>query len=68
MPLTIIIIALVLVLLIIAFKSIRIVQQGHKAAVQSFGRYVGELGPGLHFVTPIKIGRASCRERVFRAV
>ena len=53
MPLTIIIIALVLVLLIIAFKSIRIVQQGHKAAVQSFGRYVGELGPGLHFVTPI---------------
>ena len=24
-----------------------------KAAVQSFGRYVGELGPGLHFVTPI---------------
>ncbi len=25
---------------------------GHKAAVQSFGRYVG-VGPGLHFVTPI---------------
>jgi len=53
MPVTILIIAVVLILLIIAFKSIRIVQQGHKAAVQSFGRYVGELGPGLHFVTPI---------------
>ena len=51
MPVTILIIAVVLILLIIAFKSIRIVQQGHKAAVQSFGRYVGELGPGLHFVT-----------------
>ena len=41
MPLTIIIIALVLVLLIIAFKSIRIVQQGHKAAVQSFDVMLG---------------------------
>ena len=45
MPVTILIIILVLILLIIAFKSIRIVRQGYKAAVQSFGRYVGELGP-----------------------
>lgn len=41
------------ILLIILVRSVRVVKQGRLAAVESFGRFVKTLKPGLNFVIPV---------------
>lgn len=43
----------VVIVLIILVRSVRVVKQGRLAAVESFGRFVKTLKPGLNFVIPV---------------
>lgn len=48
-----IIIAILLLLIILLFRCIRIVPQGHAFVIERLGRYCGTWQPGLHIKTPI---------------
>ena len=66
-PGSILTIALVAVVLILIFKTIRIVPQGAEWTLENFGRYSKTLRPGLHFVIPIYqsiSNKVDMRERV----
>ena len=62
---------LIVILLFIALvalaRSARVIAQHEKGLVLRLGRYRATVGPGLTFLVPV-IGRASCRERVYRSV
>jgi len=66
-PASILTIALVAVVLILIFKTIRIVPQGAEWTLENFGRYSKTLKPGLHLVIPIYqsiSNKVDMRERV----
>jgi len=66
-PASILTIAMVVVVLILIFKTIRIVPQGAEWTLENFGRYSKTLRPGLHFVIPIYqsiSNKVDMRERV----
>ncbi len=44
---------LIVLLVIVFFKSIVIVQQGYEYTVEYFGRYTRTLEPGMHFLVPV---------------
>ena len=49
----ILIVLAIIVLLFIVSQMVVIVQQGEVKVVESFGKYVKTLEPGLHFLIPI---------------
>ncbi|MTJ51486.1 SPFH/Band 7/PHB domain protein [Anabaena sp. UHCC 0253] len=49
------------------FKSVKVINQGDEALVQSLGRYKGKLGPGLKFINPFLdniVYKQTIREKV----
>ena len=60
-------IAMIAVVVILVFKTVRIVPQGAEWTLESFGRYSKTLKPGLHLVIPIYqtvSNKMDMRERV----
>lgn len=54
--------------IVLIFKAVRIVPQGEQWTIENFGRFVGILPPGLHFLVPIyqSVGRrVDVREQVY---
>ncbi|AOH35284.1 SPFH domain-containing protein [Luteimonas sp. JM171] len=41
---------------IVLFKTVRVVPQGHEWTVERFGKYTHTMGPGLHFLIPVVYG------------
>ena len=50
---------IILAVIVAIVKGVRIVPQGEEWVVERLGKFAGVLSPG-------QIGRASCRERVWR--
>jgi len=55
----IVIVALLIMALVLAFSAIKVVPQGYEYTVERFGRYTGTLSPGISFIIPFvdRIGR-----------
>ena len=76
--LDIVVVAIVVLIILVLFAGVKTVKQGFNYTVERFGRYTRTLQPGLSIIVPfldrignkinmmeqVKIGRASCRERV----
>jgi regulator of protease activity HflC (stomatin/prohibitin superfamily) len=58
-PAGLVAIILVVLALLVIFKGVVVVSQGHEYTVERFGRYTRTLRPGLHIIVPFfdKIGR-----------
>ena len=58
-PAGLVAIILVILALLVIFKGVVVVSQGHEYTVERFGRYTRTLRPGLHIIVPFfdKIGR-----------
>ena len=53
-----------IILMMIISAAIKIVPEYKRLVIFRLGRLAGSRGPGIIFLIPVKIGRASCRERV----
>ena len=47
---------LLVFVVILLFKTVRVVPQGYEWTVERFGRYTQTLSPGLHFLVPVVYG------------
>ena len=59
-PAGLVAIILVVLAILVIFKGVVVVSQGHEYTVERFGRYTRTLRPGLHIIVPFfdKIGRS----------